>query len=551
MPTSTSPAVMTDSAIVSRRTIGAGCVLLLLLLGPLFVCMPLNSDTALFDLQAERVLQGGVLYRDIVEPNLPGVVWIHLAVRPLVGWSSEAIRAVDLLIFAGIIFLAMRMLRGHRAGALFAFSATMFYLCCNEWCHCQRDTWMLLPAVSALLLRLRSGTVEPRRLQFAVLEGSLWGCAFWIKPHVAVPALIVIAVDTMLRQNRSGVIKDIAAVIAGGILAALPGIWWLIDSGAWPHFWEMMLEWNPEYLEAGRERQSPERWWMMIYRFHPWWIVHIVAVPLAWQAIRVAITVRDNIACDRTVSLVAAIYAGWLLQALILQHAMDYIHAPPIVLGLLLISSWPWQLDMAPRRVATGVFLCLALLAAPILNLQRLAMWPGCWSEGSSMPIRATLAHGTFPAWQQLSKVVDYLREQRVKDGELTCLNVHSVHVFRELRVQPATRYWCTLILQDLFKHRAAGIDAAVRRNTSRFIVTESLESGLTNDDSPNDFPWNRPVVFEAGTYKIHATNVLQPGPEDGQPLPIRSSDSDVQTELPNPTLPRTAIHDDVSSKSI
>ncbi len=550
MPTFTSSTVSNDSVIASRRTIGACCVLLLFLLGPLFLCMPLNSDTALFDLQAERVLEGGVLYRDIVEPNLPGVVWIHLAVRPLVGWSSEAIRAVDLLIFAGIVFLGMRMLRAPRTGTLFAFIATMFYLCCSEWCHCQRDTWMLLPAVAAVYLRLQAGTDKPRRLKFALLEGTLWGCAFWIKPHVAVPALIVIAVDAMHRRNRSDVIKDVAAVITGGMLAALPGIWWLIDNGAWPHFWEMMLEWNPEYLEAGRERQSPDRWLMMTYRFHPWWIVHVVAVPLACRAIRTAITPGDGKTCDRSVSLLAAIYAGWLLQAIILQHAMDYIHAPPIVLGLLLISAWPWRLDMAPRRVATASFLCLALLAAPILNRQRLAMWPRCWSEGSSTPVRATLAHGTFPAWQQLSKVVDYLREQRVKDGELTCLNVHSVHVFRELRVQPATRYWCTLILQDLFKHRAASIDAAVRRNTSRFIVTESIESGLTNGGSPDDFPWNLPVVFEAGTYKVHATNVLQPGTEDGQPLTVRSFDTDVRPKLLDTTPPRTANYDDVFSET-
>ncbi|HIE98663.1 MAG TPA: hypothetical protein EYG03_31115 [Planctomycetes bacterium] len=532
MPTFTSPAVANDSAIASRRTIGGGCVLLLLLLGPLFVCMPLNSDTALFDLQAERVLEGGVLYRDIVEPNLPGVVWIHLAIRPLVGWSSEAIRAVDLLILAGIVCLGMRTLPDGRTRSLFAFTAAVFYVCCNEWCHCQRDTWMLLPAMAAVLLRLRSGTDHPRQLKFAILEGTLWGCAFWIKPHVAVPALFVIAVDALHRRNRSRVIKDFAAVVAGGILAALPGIWWLIDNGAWPHFWEMMLEWNPEYLEAGRERQSPDRWLMMTYRFHPWWIVHLVAVPLAWRAIRTAITLRDRNASDRRVSLVAAVYVGWLLQAIVLQHAMDYIHAPPIVLGLLLISVWPWRLDLAPRRVATASFLCLTLLAAPILNLQRLAMWPRCWSEGSSTQVRATLAHGTFPAWQDLSRVVDFLREQRVSDGELTCLNVHSVHVFRELRVQPATRYWCTLILQDLFKRRAASIDAAVRQHTSRFIVTESIESELTNGGSPDDFPWNLPVVFEAGTYKVHATNVLQPGTEDDQTLSVRSSGSGERTEM-------------------
>jgi len=289
---------------------------------------------------------------------------------------------------------------------------------------------------------------------------------------------------------------------------------------------------------------------MMTYRFHPWWIIHIVAVPLAWRAIRNAITRHAWHADGRSVSLLAAVYVGWLFQAVILQHAMDYIHAPPIVLGMLLISAWPWRFDLAPRRVATGAFLCLALLAAPILNLQRLAMWPRCWSEGSSTQVRATLAHGTFPAWHDLSRVVDFLRAQSVTDGELTCLNVHSIHVFRELRVQPATRYWCTLILQDLFKRRAADIDADVRQHTTRFIVSESVESELSNGGSPEDFPWNLPVVFEAGTYKVHATNVLPPGNEDGQPLSARSSGTGVRAEMQYATPARTAVREDVSSET-
>jgi hypothetical protein len=532
VPTSTSPEGAGIPAIASRRTLGRGCALLLFLLGPLFICMPLNSDTALFDLQAECVLEGGVLYRDIVEPNLPGIVWIHLAIRPLVGWSSEAIRGVDLLIFSGIVFLGMRIIRDSRAGALFAFTATVFYLCCNEWCHCQRDTWMLLPALAAFLLRLRSGHDQTGDLKLAVLEGTLWGCAFWIKPHVAVPALFIIAVDALQRKHPRHTIKEVIAVIAGGIIAALPGIWWLIDNGAWPHFWEMMLEWNPEYLESGRERRSPERWLTMAYRFHPWWIVHLVAVPLAWRAVRGLIVMRGRNSGDRSVSLLAALYLGWLLQAVVLQHAMDYIHAPPIVLGLLLLSAWPWRFEAAVRRVATACFLCLALLAAPTMNLQRLAMWTRCWTEGSSTELRATLAHGTFPAWQDLDQVVNFLREQRVQDGELTCLNVHSVHVFRELRVQPATRYWCTLILQDLFKRRAAGIDEAVRQNTSRFIVSESVESELTKGSSSDKFPWNLPVVFEAGTYRVHAAKALTSDAEHEQPLSIRSSSSRVMTGL-------------------
>ena len=105
------------------------------------------------------------------------------------------------------------------------------------------------------------------------------------------------------------------------------------------------------------------------------------------------------------------------------------------------------------------------------------------------------------------------------------------VEVF-PLAWQHFARYWCTLILQDLFKRRAAGIDEAVRQNTSRFIVSESVESELTKGSSSDKFPWNLPVVFEAGTYRVHAAKALTSDAEHEQPLSIRSSSSRVMTGL-------------------
>ncbi len=67
---------------------------------PLFLRMPLTNDAQMYDLQVRLLHQGGVLYRDILEPNLPGVVWIQSLVRNAVGWSSEALRAFDLLVLA-------------------------------------------------------------------------------------------------------------------------------------------------------------------------------------------------------------------------------------------------------------------------------------------------------------------------------------------------------------------------------------------------------------------------------------------------------------------
>src|SRR5258707_12879794 len=64
---------------------------------PPFLCMALDSDVTLWDLGAWNVLHGGVFYRDTAENNLPGMLWLHLAVRSAFGWRSGDHRAMVVL----------------------------------------------------------------------------------------------------------------------------------------------------------------------------------------------------------------------------------------------------------------------------------------------------------------------------------------------------------------------------------------------------------------------------------------------------------------------
>src|SRR5581483_4351069 len=80
-----------------------------ILILPQFVRMPLTNDAEMYDLQAHLLRQGGVLYRDVLEPNLPGVVWVHYMVRSLFGERSEALKFFDLAVFAGILVCAAKL----------------------------------------------------------------------------------------------------------------------------------------------------------------------------------------------------------------------------------------------------------------------------------------------------------------------------------------------------------------------------------------------------------------------------------------------------------
>lgn len=488
---------------------------LIVLLGtsvPLVVCMPLTSDTALYDLQARTVLDGGVLYRDAVEPNFPGVIWLHLGLRSLIGWSSEAIRVVDLLIVGGACLLLSRQ-PNHpvtRVSVLGFLAMAMFYLSRNEWCHCQRDSWMLLPVAGALLLRSNSLRLqEPAVKQSATLrpfalmtEGILWGVAFWIKPHVAIVVIAIALWSLWISSSKVRQLRRESLVLAGVLLCAVPGILWLVQTTAWPSFIEMQSEWNPEYLKAGAERRSWTRIILLIQRLHPWYLVHIVAIPLALLDLtgrRSSQTVPQTSDCPLHHRLLAITYLSWFAQASLLQHSMDYIQVPPLLLAIAFLAVRPWQSDPILRLVTVGCFLTLALLASPQLRPERVQLWTQCFREGSSTKLRDQLAHGRQPSWNDLENVVTFLKSRRVEQGEFTSWNVHSIHAYTSLNLRPSTRYPCASILTELFPSHSQQIRDTVASCGHRYLLTNADEQPL----SASEYPWNLPVVYESGPFQI------------------------------------------------
>ncbi|MBN9523066.1 hypothetical protein J0H58_31890, partial [bacterium] len=172
---------------------------------PLFLRMPLWIDVTLYDVAARTILSGGTHYKDVFDTNPPGFVWLLCGVRSLLGTSSEAVRAVDVLVVSAIGFLLLHAAR--RAGAAPAAVAwgaagmAGFYLFISEFNHAQRDVWMMLPALVATGYRVRRVTAAHDRpvtnlrvFGTAAFEGLVWGAAVWIKPHAFPVAVAVWAV---------------------------------------------------------------------------------------------------------------------------------------------------------------------------------------------------------------------------------------------------------------------------------------------------------------------------------------------------------------------
>lgn len=514
-------------------------VLALVIAGPIFVCLPLTNDTEYYDLQTRNILNGGVLYRDMLEPNLAGVVWVHLVIRTLGGFHSEVMRLADLTLWGVALTLLYRWLRsaGTRAGVA-AWTVTAIawcYLSQSEWSHCQRDGWLLPWAFGGLWLRqrqtLRMIAPDSRLLPIAgwsCVEGVIWACGFWIKPHIAFPAAAAWLVSAAIARRPGRSAADLAGLLIGGGLVGAAGCAWLIATGAWEPFWTTVREWHPDYVRAGREHWRLWRLAGTVYRFAPWSLLVPVALVPAVKWLTARRSVDGDAPSDRShdiqQKLLASAWLGWLAQTLLLQHQFDYVFVPVVVLSIVMVARWVADWSAWPVRMPAGiVFLGLALFGSPVLRSDRLAAWPRCWREGSSPAVRQTLALWTNPNWKDLQRAEAYLRRQGVRNHDVLCFHNSLIYLYQDLGLRPPTRFVYPESMLIYFPSRRREILRDLRAQHPDFVVTDLLSIGLRPDQAqqpgltPRDpfpqsvpdqvrksYPWNLPVVFRAGSVLVH-----------------------------------------------
>jgi hypothetical protein len=478
----------------------------LIVLGlPLFLRMPLWIDTTLYDVAARTVLSGGTHYKDVFDTNPPGFVWCLCLLRPVIGPSSEALRAVDFLIVSAVVVLLIRWARAGgatAAGAGWAVAGMAgFYLFVSEFNHCQRDVWMMLPAGLGAMYRL-TRTSRARReavtngwvFRTAVLEGIIWGLAAWIKPHIIlVAACVWLVVQGRLAGSAIGPgwprlrrsLADLSGALVGGVMVGAAGAMWLVMTGTWGPFLEVFTEWNTSYF------------WKMIsqidYRlehehtyFPPWSILVFVAVPVA---ILNVIDARPWAAADtQSVGLVgrllpswlhsspadpgvrftrgvlAALYLGWLGVAVFLQKEYHYVHVPETILMLALLAANRWALVVPALALQFGVMIWVAMAspgqlrwcdysedartviwAYPERAPNRLVWWAGCFARNVPGELRNGVSfqsdHFGGIDWVEFPEVEEFLRSQNVHDGEVICWHDATHPLYLRLRILPGIRF--------------------------------------------------------------------------------------------------------------
>ena len=415
---------------------------------PLFLQTPVWCDITLYDVAARNLLRGGVHYRDVFDTNLPGFVWLLTAICWTFGFSSIALRSVDLAIVAGIVTLIDRLAR--RGGATpvsrwWAIAAVaVLYPSTVEMVHAQRDTWMALPIVAALLIRVRRGSESmpstARTFAWAGLEGALWGCAVWIKPHcVLMAAGVWLGTAWPLASNatyrRAALLADALGNLTGGLVVGLAGIVLVVASGSWSGFWEVLTIWAPEYARPlpPRARHALRPGTVLVPALEPPAHPHRAArVPFDRRCRAVGRPVlatgraagTDRRACFPAGcgtgrpghrarfarSALATLYLVWAAQSFYIQRGFVYRHIVELFLMFGLWAAHCWSLPAAvilwialtstfwligdrtrvSAPISTGSPGTTAaqlrqpdhehyFVRHPLADWQRLKLWPKCW----------------------------------------------------------------------------------------------------------------------------------------------------------------------------
>jgi len=329
--------------------------------------------------------------------------------------------------------------------------------------------------------------------------------------------------------------------VTGGVLMGGLGIGWLYYNHAWSWFLEMQLDWNREYLENNALENYGYIIFSMVVRLFPYSFIHLAAIPTA-LVLLIRQDPRRHPEDALRLRLLSSLYLAWCLQVILLQHPFDYVHFPPMLLGITLLTYWmhcthhtPWLLKSA----AVG-FVALALICSPVTRPDYLRLWTACFEQGSSSSIRNELARIPYPDWEELERVAHFLQQEQAQDREVTCYSNDMVHLFLMLDLEPSTRFVYTQGYSEFYPSRKPLIDQALQESPQRFVLTNLMAAGLLASQAKeigpegesgyppafperlkSEHPWNLPIAFRSGTLVVHHSSrsaVKKPDSPSGPP---------------------------------
>jgi hypothetical protein len=229
---------------------------------------PLGANVAVQHYIAWLIGQGYVPYRDIFDPNVPGVWLVHGVALAVVGSSDVAWRGWDLAwlaVTAITLYRYCRPLASQSSALAVALLFALYHLSGGERHAGERDFFASLPlllgalAVASWCERDRGGALA------AVAGGLALGLATTIKPITVLFGAGCVVAAAVGARSPARRIAGPVALLAGMAVPPLLSIGWLAWQGGLSAFVTILTEYTlPIFSATGRNR---------MWRFlKPYWL---------------------------------------------------------------------------------------------------------------------------------------------------------------------------------------------------------------------------------------------------------------------------------------
>ena len=246
---------MTQSAgaPTSRSWAWALALILLLVLRVPSLAQPAAGDQFLYSYVAERVLDGGVPYRDAFEQKTPGIFGVYAVMWGL--WPHESVvAAADLVAAALVAWLLAGLGRRMFGGRVGVGAAALFLLLGDPaiqrsggiYVRAQCETFVALGVAAAIAVAWTSCG----RFSRLILAGGLYGAAIWLKYNAVVYGAPIAMAAVMSIENESvgaRIGKAMAWLTAGAGAVLAAGLAYFAAAGALPDLWAGTIGYNLAY----------------------------------------------------------------------------------------------------------------------------------------------------------------------------------------------------------------------------------------------------------------------------------------------------------------
>jgi hypothetical protein len=238
----------------SRRvlTIGAWCMVL-------FACsqilmFPFGRDQGVYAVIADRILAGGMPYRDAWDIHPPGVFYAYALAEWLFGHRMVALRILEVTGLLSLYFpfrtIGRSLYESWEAGIITWALASLAYAMSEYWYTGQSESFGAILTVWAVSVSVDS-TPPLGRFGAWIAMGLLFGLCFLLKPQLALTALPCAAYAGWLEWRRAGsVFYAGTPLLIGAVASAVPiaaCVGWLWFYGAWSVMYETYMRYVPYY----------------------------------------------------------------------------------------------------------------------------------------------------------------------------------------------------------------------------------------------------------------------------------------------------------------